>query len=93
MAPWRRSKVAGAIPGVADVVDLSTLGDVDPADGPVVPDGYNPATLMVPCLAVDLANAPLIQDGVIQRSPMQLLRRAMVIHMMLRQISHAKMLW
>ena len=37
------SKVAGVIPGVADIVDPSTLGA---ADGPVVPDGDDQATPM-----------------------------------------------
>ena len=49
------------IPGVADIVDPSTLGS---ADGPVVPDGNDPAIPMVPCDAVGLADAPVIQDEV-----------------------------
>ena len=43
------SKIAGVIPGVADIVDPPDLGS---ADGPVVPDGNDPATAMVPCDAV-----------------------------------------
>ena len=49
------------IPGVADIVDPSTLGS---ADGPVVPDGDDPSTPMVPCDAVGPAYAPVIQDEV-----------------------------
>ena len=58
MAPRLSSNVAGAIPGEADIVDPSTLGS---ADGPVVPDGDDPATPMVPCDAVDpIIPAPVI---------------------------------
>ena len=46
------------IPGVADIFDPSTLGS---ADGPVDPDGNDPATPMVPCDAVVPADGPLIQ--------------------------------
>ena len=48
LAPRPGSKIAGVIPGVADI-DPSTLGS---ADGPVVPDGDDPATPMVPYDAV-----------------------------------------
>ena len=58
MAPRLGSKVAGVIPDVADIVDPSTLGS---ADGPVVPDGDDPATPMVPCDAVVPADALVIQ--------------------------------
>ena len=58
LAPRLGSKVAGVIPGAADIVDPSTLGS---ADGPVVPDGDDPATPMVPCDAVVPADAPVIQ--------------------------------
>ena len=54
------SSVAGAIPGEADIVDLPTLGS---ANGPVVPDGDDPATPMIPCDAVGLA--PVIPVPVI----------------------------
>ena len=49
------------IPGVADIVDPSTLGS---ADGPVVPDGDDPAIPMVPCDAVSPADVLVIQDEV-----------------------------
>ena len=61
MAPRLGSKVAGEIPGVAEIVDPSTLGS---ADGPVVPDGDNPAIPMVQCDVVGPADAPVIQDEV-----------------------------
>ena len=61
MAPRLGSNVAGVITDVADIVDPSTLGS---ADGPVVPDGGDPATPMVPCDAVGPADAPVIQDEV-----------------------------
>ena len=61
MAPRLGLKVAGVILGVADIVDPSTLGS---ADGPVVPDGDDPAILMVPCDAVGPADVPMIQDEV-----------------------------
>ena len=61
MAPRLGSKVAGVIPGVADIVDLSTLGS---ADGPVVPDENDPAIPMVPRDAVGPADVPVIQDEV-----------------------------
>ena len=65
--PRRRgSKIAGAIPGEADIVDPSTLGS---ADGPVVPDGDGPATPMVTCDAVGPAGAPVIQDEIDQVIP------------------------
>ena len=44
-------------PRVADIVDPSTLGS---DDGPVVPDGDDPATPMTPCDAVGPADAPVI---------------------------------
>ena len=59
LAPRLGSNVAGAMPGEADIEDASTLGS---ADGPVVPDGDDPATPMVPCDAVRPADAPVIQD-------------------------------
>ena len=49
------------IPGVANIVDPSTLGS---ADGPVVPDGDDPAIPIVPYDAVGPADAPVIQDEV-----------------------------
>ena len=49
------------IPGVADIVDPSTLGSTD---GPVVPDGDDAAISMVPCDAVGPADAHVIQDEV-----------------------------
>ena len=49
------------IPGVADIVDPSTLGS---AGGPVVPDGDDPATPMVPCDDIVPADAPVIQHKV-----------------------------
>ena len=49
------------IPGVAGIVDPLTLGS---ADGPVVPDGDDPAIPMVPCDAVGPADAPVLQDEV-----------------------------
>ena len=49
------------IPGIAGIVDPSTLG---PADGPVVPGGDDPATPTVPCDAVVPADAPVIQAEV-----------------------------
>ena len=47
-----------------DVVDPSTHGDVDSADGLVVPDGDDPATPNIPYDAVDPVDAPVIQDEV-----------------------------
>ena len=55
------SNVAGAIPGEADIVDPSTRGS---AYGPVVPDGDNSATPMIPCDAFGPADAPVIQREV-----------------------------
>ena len=49
------------IPGVVDIVDPSTLGS---PDGPVVSDGDDPATPMLPCDAVGSADSPVIQDEV-----------------------------
>ena len=66
MLPRRGSKVSGAIPSVADIVDPSTLGS---AGCPVVPDGDDPATLMVPCDAVDPADAPVIRNEVNPATP------------------------
>ena len=54
------------IPGVTDIVDPSTLGS---ADGPVVPDGDDPAIPMVPCDAVGPADAQVIQDEVVPVIP------------------------
>ena len=45
----------------ADIVNPSTLGS---ADGPVVPDGDDPATLMVPCDAAGPGDDPVIQGEV-----------------------------
>ena len=61
LAPRLGSNVAGAIPGEADIVDPSTLGL---ADGPVVPDGDDPATPMVPCDDV-VGPAPVIPVPVV----------------------------
>ena len=61
----RGSKLACAIPGEADIVDPSTLGS---ADGPVVPNGDDPATPIIPCDAVDPADAP-IQDELFPAIP------------------------
>ena len=60
-APTLGSRVAGVIPGVADNVHPSTLGS---ADGPMVPNGDDPATPIVPCDAVGPSDAPVIQDEV-----------------------------
>ena len=49
------------IPGVAGIVDPSTLGSVD---RPVVPGGDDPAIPIFPCDAVGSADAPVIQDEV-----------------------------
>ena len=49
------------IPGVADIVDPSTLSS---ADGPVAPDGDDPAMTMVPCDAVGPIDVLVIQDEV-----------------------------
>ena len=54
------------IPGVADIVDPSTLGS---ADGPVVPDGDDSATPMVPCDAAGPGYHPVIQDEVDSEIP------------------------
>ena len=61
LPPRRGSKVAGAIPDEAGIVDPSTLGS---ADGPVVPDGDDPATPTIPCDAAGPADVPVIQDEV-----------------------------
>ena len=59
LAPRLVSNVAGVIPGEAGIAGPSTLGS---ADGPVVPDGDDPATPIVPCDAIGSADAPVIQD-------------------------------
>ena len=51
------------MPGEADIADPSTLGS---ADGPVVPDGDDSGTPMVPCDAVGpMTPAPVIPLPVI----------------------------
>ena len=49
------------IPGEANAVDPLTLGDVDSVDGPVVPDGNDPATPIIPCVAIGPPDAPVIR--------------------------------
>ena len=61
MAPRRSSKIAGTPQGETDSVDPSTLGS---ADGPLVPDGDDSTTPIVPCEAVGPVDAPVIQDDV-----------------------------
>ena len=63
-APRRNPKVAGATPVEADCVDPSALRDVDSADGPVVPDGDDPATPIIPYGAIDPAHARVMPDEV-----------------------------
>lgn len=57
------STKAGAVPDEADVIDSSTPGDDDAADGPVVADNDDPSTSVIPIAVVDSADdAPAIQD-------------------------------
>ena len=66
MAPWLGSKTAGVIPGVADIVDPSTLSS---ANGPMVADVDDPAIPMVSCDAIGPADVPVIQHEVDQVIP------------------------
>ena len=66
LAPRRSSDAAGAIPGEVDVVDPSILGS---ADGPLVPDGDDPAAPMILCDAIEPAGAPVTEGKVYPRDP------------------------